>query len=69
VAEAQAGTEQAYKESKAFLQQFVPRTTVAVKKAPVSRTVSGNQSTVMKTAEDVMRAVNAGVKPSQMKYS
>ncbi len=67
--EAQQGVEQAYKEAKAFMQKFTPKVVTAVKKAPVSRTTSGNSSTVMKTAEDVMKAINAGVKPSQMKYS
>lgn len=67
--EAQAGSEKAYTEAKAFLGKFAPRTTTAVKKAPPSRTASGNNSTVMKTADDVMKAINAGVKPSQMKYS
>jgi hypothetical protein len=67
--DAQAGSEKAYAEAKAFLQKFQPRAVATVKKPLQSRNVGSNNATVMKTPEDVMRAIQAGVKPSQMKYS
>jgi hypothetical protein len=68
-AEAQAGSEKAYTDAKAFLGKFAPRVVTPVKKAPVSRANAGNNSVVMKTADDVMNAIKNGIRPNQMKYS
>ncbi len=67
--EAMSGSEKAYTEAKAFLGKLVPRTVAAVKPALKSRNGSSNNSMVMKTAEDVAKAISAGVRPSQMRYS
>ena len=68
--EAQSGTEKAYTEAKAFLQRFAPRPAAStVKRPPTSRNTSSNNQTVIKTPEDVMKAIAAGVRPSQMRYS
>lgn len=67
--EAMAGSEKAYTEAKAFMTKFSPRTTPAVKPALKSRPANSANHVVLKTADDVMNAIKAGVKPHQMRYS
>lgn len=68
--DAMAGCEKAYTESKAFMKQFQPRAAARQQKSGLqSRQTSGNGNVVMKTAEDVARAIQHGVKPNQMRYS
>ena len=63
------GCEQAYQESKAFMAKLQPRSPQRRAKPGLqSRQTSGNGNVVIKTAEDVARAIQRGVKPNQMRY-
>ena len=64
-----AGTEKAYNEAKAFMAKLQPRTVVQGRKAPQSKATAANNTGVIRSAEDVMKAIKAGVKPHQMRYS
>ena len=67
--EAMAGSEKAYAEAKTFMQTLVPRPAKQVVKSPMRGKNNGsNNNLVMKTAEDVTRAIAAGIKPNQMRY-
>jgi len=65
--EAVAQVEKAYAEANKFFSSFVKPT--AVKKALRSQTSTQNSSAVVKSADDVVRAVLAGKKPHQLRYS
>jgi hypothetical protein len=65
--EAVALVEQAYTDANKFFGSF--RKTTHIKKMVRSQQSATNSSAVVKTAEDVMRAVLAGKKPHQLKYS
>ena len=69
VQEAFAGCEKAYTDAKQFFTKLQPRTATTVKRPPLSRQTVNNGNVVMKTAADVMKAINAGIKPNQMRYS
>jgi hypothetical protein len=67
--EAMAGSEKAYTEAKAFMAKLQPRVVKQVKQPLKSKQSATTNNVVMRTAEDVMKAVNAGIKPHQMRYS
>lgn len=68
--EAQAGVEKAYKDAKAFLAGFAPRTVPVNKvRPPQNRNTANNGGGVIKTSADVIKAIQAGQKPHQMRYS
>lgn len=67
--EALTGSEKAYTEAKAFLARMQPRTTPTVKRPLQSRNSASNNNVVVKTPADVMKAISAGMKPSQLRYS
>lgn len=67
--EAMTGSEKAYTEAKAFFAKFQPRIVTAAKRPLQSRTTASGNNQVVKTAEDVMQAINAGKKPHQLRYS
>jgi hypothetical protein len=69
--EAMTGCEKALTEAKAFLGKFQkvqPQQQRQVRQPLKSQNNGGNNQTVIKTAEDVARAINAGMKPSQLRY-
>lgn len=66
--EAVAQVETAYKEANNFFRSFAPK--AAVKKAPLKSSASSqNSSAVVKTADDVVKAILSGKKPHELKYS
>lgn len=67
--EARENCEKAYTQAKTFLAGLQPRTVARGQRPPVSRPQNGNNGQVMKSAEDVVKAIRAGVKPAQMRYS
>ena len=67
-AQAQAQVEQVYTEVKQLFAGF-RRAPVTKKPLRQSTGSPANSSAVVKTAEDVMRAIQAGKKPHQMKYT
>ena len=67
--DAMQGSEKAYTEAKAFLARMQPRTPIATKKPLQSRNMASTNNVVVKTAADVAKAISAGMKPHQMRYS
>jgi len=67
--EAQHLCEKAYTEAKTFLKGLAPRQPVQRKNALQSRHSASGNNQVVKSAEDVARAISRGVKPHQLRYS
>ena len=67
-ADAMNNCEEAYTSAKKFMQSVQPRV-VMTKKALQSRNVSSGNNQIIRTAEDVMKAIQRGVKPHEMRYS
>ena len=66
---AQQGIEKAYTEAKAFMGKFAPRTGKPNQQALRSRPTNHTTGVAVKTAADVMKAIAAGAKPHQLRYS
>src|SRR5271157_2284507 len=66
--EAMQKSEEAYQQAKKFIAQF-KAPPQQVRRGLTSKQSSTNSSAVLKTPEDVMKAIAAGVKPHQMRYS